>query len=95
MVNKYTQPGYLVFDLFSGSYSTGRAFMFLTEHRRCILGDKELYFKASDIVQLAEVFACEILNNDSEITGAPELVQKALLFPQDPKMVNAKKYSNV
>lgn len=47
------------------------------------------------MVQLVEVFTRQILNDDPDITGIPDLVLAARVFTQELDRVKAKKYSNV
>lgn len=77
LVNNDTQSCYLVINPFAWSYSTGNGWLFLSEHRRCILWDKEPYCEPHPMVQLVKVFASQIFNNDSDITGTQELLQAA------------------
>lgn len=83
LLKKYIQHGDLVFAPFSRSYSTGPACMLLPEHLLCIVGDNEHDLEAHYMAQWVEVFATQILNDESDIPGTPELVQTAQLFTQE------------
>lgn len=68
--------------------------MFLPEHLRCILRDKEQDREAQAMVQLVELLIPQILNDDSYITGTHDILHAARLLIQEVKRVNSKKYSN-
>lgn len=46
------------------------------------------------MVKSVEVFAHQTLNDDSDITGTPELMNAAGLINRGVKRVNKKKYNN-
>lgn len=90
-ISKYTKPGDLVFDPFAGSYSTGRACMLLSQHRRCILGDIDPKCHKFAMRQLVEVYARQLLNVESDITGPKELEHAATVFLRQVDRINAGK----
>lgn len=92
--NKYNKPGDVVFNPFTGFHSTGNACMLLPEHRRCIIGNNEPDHGAQAIVQLLEVFVLQMLNDNSDITGAPDLVNAKRLFTQEVERVKVNNYRN-
>lgn len=47
------------------------------------------------MVKWVEVFVRQILNDDSDITGIPELVQAERFFNPEVESVNLKKYRNI
>lgn len=63
----------------------------LIQLRRCTLGQKEPDWEANAMVQLVEVFGCQVSNDDLDITGTSEFVRAARLFNQVVKRVNVKK----
>ena len=91
IIGKYTQPGDLVFDPFAGSFSTGRACMLLPQHRRCVLGDLDPTCHKFGMQQLVEVYARQLLNEESDITGDDELLRDARLFLHSMDRINAAK----
>lgn len=51
--------------------------MFLPEHLRLIVGDKESYGEEHVMVPLVEFLARKILNDESDFAGTAELLQAA------------------
>lgn len=73
LVKKYNRLGDLVFDHLAGSYTTVRVCMFLPEHLGSIVGEKETGDEEHSMVQFVKLFASQILNNNSDISGTPDI----------------------
>lgn len=80
LVDKYSQPGDLVYDPFAGSYPTGRVCLSLPLHSRYILRDKDMDCNKYAMRHLVEGFSSQVLNPKSEMTGSSELDEAATLF---------------
>ena len=91
IISKYSQPGDIVFDPFAGSYSTGRSCMSLLSHRRCIMGDQDERCGKFSMRQLVEVYARQILNEESDITGTDDLKACAATYVHQMDKINALK----
>ena len=77
LVAKYCPPGGLVWDPFAGTMSTARACLLLHSHRRCVCTDVDEECVKVSIPSLLDVFASQLLNEDSDITGSEEVLRAA------------------
>ena len=77
LVAKYCPPGGLVLDPFAGTMSTARACLLLDSHRRCVCTDVDEECVKVSIPSLLDVFASQLLNEDSDITGSEEVLRAA------------------
>ena len=91
IISKYTQPGDIVFDPFAGSYATGRACMSLPLHRRCIMGDKDPNCGKFAMRQLVEVYARQLLSDESDIEESDALKKVADTYAHQMDKINAMK----
>lgn len=73
LFDRYTNPGDLFIVPFAGTYSTDGACMLLPLHRQYIVSNKENKCKKNILHQLVEVFALQILNNESDIKSTDEV----------------------
>lgn len=74
LINKYAKLGEHIFHPFAVSNSTERTFMLLPENLRLLLVEKKPYCEAHAMVELLEVFGRQILNEESDITGLPQIL---------------------
>lgn len=58
-------------------------------------GRRRMDWQAHAMVQMVEVFACQILNYYSHMDGISILLHAAWLFSQDVQRVNARIFSNI
>lgn len=95
LVDKYSQPGDLVYDTFACSYETGCACTLLPLYLRFILGDNDEDCRTFEMMQLVEVFARQFLSYDSDISVPPEIQDAATFLTQLRDEINVKKYSTL
>lgn len=94
LVEKYSQPGDLVFDPFGGALTTGRACLLLNKHRRCIVSDNDTACFKYAVIPLVTVFAKQLLNPLSDITGTDELKATATFFLQRLQSIVVRRFKN-
>jgi DNA modification methylase len=80
LVNKYCPRGGIVFDPFAGTLSTAKACISLAQHRKCICGDIDNDCLQLSMPSLVEVFAEQILSDNSDISGTSEVQDAAATY---------------
>ena len=65
--------------------------MLLPQHRRCVLGDVDPACHKFRMQHLVEVYARQLLNEESDITGDDDLLKGARLFLHAMDRINAAK----
>jgi hypothetical protein len=90
LVSKYCPPGGIVFDPFAGSLSTAKACLLLHQHRRCVCGDIDPKCAEIGMVSMVEVFAKQVLNEDSDVEGSPSVQAAARTFLHGVQSIRAR-----
>lgn len=70
LVDMFTNPEDTALDPFSGSYNLFSAAMLLPLHLWCFLSDSDPACKMYGLQPLVDVFAGQLLNDTSDITGS-------------------------
>lgn len=93
--DRYSHCNDLLNDPFAGLYGTGSACLSLMLHRSCIPRDKDIDLNTYAVWQLVEIFARQVLNNESNITGSSKLEVDATLLIKTINAISAKKAGNI
>lgn len=80
VIHKFTLHGFLHVDCCSGKFSGAKECMLLPQHRWFIRCDLDVECDMSSLPQLAFIFAREVLNAESDITGDETVLQIAIKF---------------
>ena len=91
LMDRFSNPGDLVFGPFAGTYSTARACLLLPAHRRCIVSNIDPNCKKHAFQQLVDVFARQVLNGNSDITGTDKTKKAAAVFINTWDAIRAKR----
>jgi len=77
IISKFTKPGDIVVDMFSGTFPTAKACMKLDKHRRFVGCDLDYKCIKFSMESLVRTYAEQLLNPSSDIEGNDELVADA------------------
>ena len=80
LLAKYCPAGGMVCDPFSGTFAVAKACISLPEHRKCVSADKDEDCFNQCKPSLVEVFAEQVLNEESDIIGTDEVRNAAATF---------------
>ena len=80
IVSKFSKPGDLVMDPFSGTCSTAKACLSLNKHRRFVGCELDENCLKQSIEGVLKVFAEQVLSDTSDIHGSPELENDCNLY---------------
>lgn len=94
LVAQYSPPGGIVLDPFNGTFAVAKACLSLPSHRRCVCGDADPRCIQHGLLQLVEVFARQLLNEDSDITATPAVNSAATTFLNSVEAIRARKFVN-
>jgi len=91
LIGKFTGPGDLVMDMFAGTYATAKACLMTDKHRKFVGCDSDQECTDTGRVALVHIFASQLLNEKSDITGNEETMASAKLYVEEMKAIAIKK----
>ena len=94
LVAQYSAPGGLVLDPFCGTFAVAKACLSLPQHRRCVCGDIDPACVKHGLQQLVEVFAGQVLNEESDINASAEVQDAATTFCNSLRAIQARKQAD-